>query len=480
MRNHHVAIVGGGFSGVALAVQLLRRGDARLRITLIESGARLGRGIAYGTPVDAHLLNTPAGEMSLFEDDPGDFLRWLEHAGRPTTADAFVSRRLFGDYVEDRLIEALMHTSQNRPQFAAYGQTRVCDIVERAAGFEVVVDDGQRIDCDTVVLATGHAMPDDPLVDKLPASAKRYLRNPWDFTQLALVGPTDRVLLLGTGLTMIDVALALNRYSHRGTIHALSRRGLLPRPHIAANEALPRLLHKQLCAALARGGLRQVIRAIRHTMRLAGEQGLSWHPVVDALRPVTPDLWSRLSVNERQRFLRWIRPFWEVSRHRVAPQPAAAIDAMQACGRLSVRKGRVTDAVQAADTISVAQALKGDVQPVRENYDWVINCTGPSFARRGARTLENHLVDRGLLLKDPLGLGYVSAPDGEVFGRAGPIEGLYLLGPACRPHWWEHTAAPELRQQAARLAVRLLDVREDKAFRVMPFGRRAGANELTA
>src|SRR5512138_1194658 len=106
-RPHHVVIIGGGFSGTALAVQLLRCGNARREITLIESRERLGRGIAYGTSLDAHVLNTRAGRMSLLPDDSEHFVNWLRRRGERASGGDFVSRRLYGEYVEETFLSAL-------------------------------------------------------------------------------------------------------------------------------------------------------------------------------------------------------------------------------------------------------------------------------------------------------------------------------------------------------------------------------------
>ena len=453
-KRYHVAIIGGGFSGIALAAQLVRRGNSRLAITLLEAGARLGRGLAYDTTVDSHLLNSPADQMSLYSDKPEHFIDWSRRNGEPIPHAGFARRRSYGAYLEDSLLGGLVHTG--RVDFSAQLQTRVLDIMQSGSGFVVMLADGRHLDCDAVVIATGNPLPADPLTASLAPHSPRYRRNPWEQRDVASMGADDRVLLIGTGLTMVDVALALDAGGHRGAIDAISRRGLLPRAHTDRKEHLPPHLHVRLVEGLASWTLREVLGAVRGSIDDAAQRGYSWHAVFDVLRPLTPALWSAMSAPDRERFVKWLRPFWEVHRHRMAPAPAATITAMQAEGRLSIRAGRITRAFTQGDSIVVEQRLRGESARRQECYSWIVNCTGPAFDRASSRVLERHLIDRGMLRQDPLGLGYVTGHNGAAFGIRGPVAGLYLLGPACRPERWENTAVPELRQQADLLATELI------------------------
>jgi uncharacterized NAD(P)/FAD-binding protein YdhS len=479
-NQYRIAIIGGGFSGTALAIQLLRRGDPDMRVTLIESGLRLGRGLVYGADSAAHQLNTPVEQMSLYSDEPDHFLEWNRRCGRDVTASDFLPREWFGDYVEDTLLETVSRRASNGPRFIAHVQTRVSDVQERKRGFAVVLDDGDLLECDAVIVATGAAPPADPLQQWIAPDCASYLVNPWSQIELAGIDKDETVLLLGTGHTMVDVALSLARRGHRGQMTALSRRGLLPRSHADDTALLPRELIRSLYSRLDRASLRQIVRAIRSTIDEAERLGLPWQAVIDALRPVTPGIWSALSDADRRRFLRFIRPYWDVSRHRLAPDMSRRILQLQQEQRLKVRTGKIVRARAGQDLIFVEQQLPGERLPRREAYDRIVNCTGGSFTRIGTNTLEYRMVTRGLLIPDPLGLGYLSGTNGGVFGARGVVPGLYLLGPACRPHWWEHTGVPELREQAARLAVELVERREDFSLpplaRVLPLARsRRGA-----
>ncbi|HLT90369.1 MAG TPA: FAD/NAD(P)-binding protein [Woeseiaceae bacterium] len=460
LERFHVVIVGGGFSGVALAAHLVRHGDRGLRITLVEAGERVGRGIAYGTELDDHLLNTRAADMSALEDEADDFVWWLRRHGHASSGREFVSRRRYGDYLEDKLIETSLRAAQHDIAFSANGGTRVTDVMDGGDAFLVALDDGRSVGCDAVVLATGHASPPDILARWLPRGHARWIRDPWAAPGVGPggIGRDDRVLMIGSGLTMIDKLLELEACGHTGPVHALSRRGLLPRAHRRRPETLPADVQRALSDGLARAGsLRAMLRVTRRAIAAAEHRGTSWRPVIDALRALAPSLWSRLSPADRRRFLRRLRPYWDVHRHRTAPSIGAVIEARLATGRLEVRAGRVCGAEVRERGIVVEQRLRGATAPRREHYDWIVNCTGHDRPGAG-RALEERLSWRGLLLPDLDGLGWIAGPGGALERSDGSPRRLYLLGPGRRPASFESTAVPELRRQAAALAAELVEV----------------------
>ncbi len=450
-NRRHIVIVGGGFSGVALAAQLLRGAGDALRITLIEAGDRIGRGLAYGTAVDAHLLNAAADQMSLYQDDPAHFLRWAQSAGVASAGTDFVPRLHYGRYLEDTLQFA---ARASEAHFEFLLSSRVADVMRGLAGWIVQLADGRRFACDEVVLATGNPAPADPLAGWLHTETPRYLRDPWAPGGLDGVGPDEKILLIGTGLTMIDVLLTLERRGHSGSVHAISRRGLLPRAHPLEREALPEELKLPLLAELPGLSLRGLLRAVRRTMAAAVAQGFGPQVVIDAMRPVVPALWAALPARERGRFLRHLRPYWDAIRHRAAPQVAAIVGRMLSEGRLTIGSGRLSGALELADGIVIwSRANGGDEQKVQ--YDRVVNCTGPAFAKDGGTLLDRVLIARGLISADAQRLGRRSDSQGAALDGTRCATGLYILGPACRARDWELTAVPELRRAAERLAATL-------------------------
>jgi uncharacterized NAD(P)/FAD-binding protein YdhS len=329
--------------------------------------------------------------------------------------------------------------------------------VPQGARFEIPLEGKRSLTADAVVIATGHPAPADPFRGDLPDDTWRYLRNPWSKDGFDTIRANDRVLLVGSGLTAVDVVLALEQSGHRGPIHAVSRHGLLPRRHRARSEPLPTDLQAELMSSVASTGLRTITAAVRRVAAKAEERGAGgWQAVFDALRSATPQIWGKLSSDDRGRFLRWLRPFWDVHRHRLPPVLAGRLAALQASGRVQVKAAHLQAAADEGDAIAVDYTLRATAKRVRERYDWIVNCTGSSFATSQARPLERRLLERGLLLVDPLDLGYVTCHAGTAIGTRGPVDQLYVLGPACRADLWEHTAVPELRSQARAIADRLL------------------------
>jgi len=457
LDRQHIVIVGGGFAGTALAVHLLRLGHAKLDITLVEANSRVGRGIAYGTELDDHVLNTRACQMSLLPEAPHHFVDWLERQGVLSAAFEFVPRRLFGQYVEETLRDVLAEAKPAVGAFSLRLSERVTGVTPNASGFDVELGSGEILDADSVVLALGHARPCDPLQGVLEPSP-RYIRDPWRPDVLAEVAPADTVLVIGTGLTMIDTVLTLRARGHTGRVEAVSRNGLLPRPHADAPRTLPiDLRHRLLTRVLVQTRLRRLTRELRALIAEAEARGYGWHCIVDAMRPHLPQVWRALDDHERRRFLSRLRPFWEVHRHRVPPRTHALIGKLVDSGRLSIRAGRIVDATEHESAIEVVRAWRGSDETSRDFFDWVVNCTGPRSRGPSCSPLEARLLEHGLLRIDPLGLGYLTTPDGAAIGGDGVVPGLYVIGPACRPLDWETTAVPELSERAEALAAHLID-----------------------
>jgi uncharacterized NAD(P)/FAD-binding protein YdhS len=424
------AIIGNGVSGTLLAIRLARLG--RTGVALIGPQPP-GRGLAYETPDAEHLLNVAAGRMSLFPEDPQNFVRWLAEASGlepPPGPGDFVPRSLYGDYVQARLAEA--------------GGTRtvsaeITGLDREGAGFRLTHAGGSFF-ARQVVLALGNFPPRWPGAFAAHADDPRLLGNPWDVAREAALPADARILLLGTGLTMVDVALTLLGSGHGQPITALSRHGLLPQPHLVQRQPAPVISLADLPA-----DPRGLLIWLRRNTR--GQE--DWRPYIDALRPVTQSLWSRWDEAARAAFCRHLRAFWDVHRHRLAPKVALRLTAEQQAGRLGVRAGRVTVVTAAADGIRVATS-----DGWQGEFDAIVNCTGPAAdPRQGTSPLLTHMLAQGLVEGHPFGL--LTDADGAVTvgGQARP--GLFALGPLCRPALWEITAVPDIRTQVAALAARL-------------------------
>jgi uncharacterized NAD(P)/FAD-binding protein YdhS len=451
-----IVVIGGGFSGTAVAAHLLRRGRPA-RIVLANRYGPIGRGVAYGTRIEAHVLNVAAGGMSAVADDPDHFVRWARTRDDAILADTFVSRRLYGKYLEGALREAEQQAPRAARLERLIGVARDVEVGPGGSSAEVVFA-GARLSADHVVLALGNYSPSNPVaVGGEFYETERYIRDPWVRGSLDVVRSGESVLMLGSGLTMMDIALDLADRGARLPLFAVSRHGLLPRAHVPGTLQAP--------ADAWPPGLDEPPYTIARSMRLVREHvasrvesGGDWREVVGALRETTPALWGLLDADERARFVRHVRPWWDVHRHRAAPATAQAIERMIASGDLSMRAARILGYRSVANEVEVTIRPRGASEAGRIHVDRVINCTGPSSdVRRLNDPLLDAMLSRRLLRPDPLGLGLETAANGALLDAAGhPSRVLYLVGPLLKADYWEATAVPELRQHAARLAERLL------------------------
>jgi uncharacterized NAD(P)/FAD-binding protein YdhS len=449
-RIRSIAIIGAGFSGTTIAVHLLRAAPASVdRLLLIERADRNVGGVAYLTPSASHTLNVPAGRMSAFEDDPEHFLRYARVREPALTGGSFVPRRLYGAYLADMLEDA--RRSSSLPLIRVSGE--VVAIAERPDGLDLTLADGRSLTALRAVLAIGNYPPADPPVGDAKVFASiRYARDPWGRDALEL-DPAEDVLLLGTGLTMCDVALALRDRDHRGTVHALSRRGLLPQPHRVSAKPPPHLDRPRSMDAWPDTAL-GMLRGLRREVRAQAANAVDWREVVTSIRHDTPALWQRLDTNERARFLRHLRPYWETHRHRSSPETALGVDELIASGRLEVVAGQLTGMTETSDAIAVTFLRRGAATPEMIRVGKVINCTGPDTDLARVRDpLIAALRRDGLIRPDGLGLGLDSDDDGRVVAADGrPSDRLLLVGPLRKGRLWENTAVPELRAETRRAA----------------------------
>jgi uncharacterized NAD(P)/FAD-binding protein YdhS len=443
----HVIIVGGGASGVFLAFQLLSDPTSDLRVTIIEKRTELGRGVAYCTANPTHLLNVRAANMSALPDDPDHFLRWLDRrAGNPadgtprrTDPFSFVPRRIYGDYVAS-LIEPILSDSKRRLRIV---QGECIWIGEAAAGIAVVLADGCRIAGDAAVCAMGH--------DRSLVRADCYA-DPWIPPGDAGIAPDAAVLILGTGLTMVDYVLSLKLDGHRGPIIALSRRGLIPRAH-------RRMQPTRIAAADVPFGAEMTVlfRWLRRLAEAEMARGGDWRSVVDAIRPFSHEIWRRLAPRSKRRFLEHARAWWDVHRHRMAPEVEERILAAMGEGALTIVAGKICSVEPYPRGALVRYRRRGEGIERTKQVAKIVECTG---IVRNPKHTDNpalrSLLDQGLARVDPLKIGIeVTARCALVDQFGVPSERLFAIGPLTRAAFWEVVAIPDIRSQCSALAAHL-------------------------
>lgn len=448
-----ISIIGAGFSGCVLATELARAAPAGVDIQLVGTPDSYGRGVAYGEARPEHLLNVRARDLGATADHPGEFADWLSLTER--ARHSFLPRLVYGEYLHSRL-----HSAAQVSLAALARVEQEAIAIQRDAGaFRIHLADGADFLSDAVVLTVG-ALPPQPLAGVGPRLAVHpsYLAWPWqnglDGTgAIDHVPPGARVLIIGTGLTMADVVTTLHRRGHRGPITALSRHGLLPHAHsedpIAAIALPPTVLQ-----AIGSHDLPQLVRALRTLSPIVPD----WRALIDALRPYIQGFWHGLPQPRRSQFLRHLRAYWEVMRHRLAPALAGEIDELRVRGKLRVRAGRMLRARRGGDAIEVLIRERGFSHASSEQFDVLIRATGfDTDLERTSHPLVAQLRDAGMLSADPLGLGINASPRLEALdGNGAPVRGLYALGPLLRAQLWEITAVPELRVAARALAKQLL------------------------
>lgn len=454
-----VAIVGGGFSGAAVAFHLLQGASGATEVVLIESAAVVGQGLAYATESESHRLNVPAGRLGL--DCEASFARWLAAQGLAYTAADFVPRRWLGAYTAAELARVVADAAARGVRLRII-RAAVERITRHRPPYQLHLGGGETLVADQVVLATGHLPPAAPPVGGgVGWSDPRMLRDPWRAASLPALPADSPVLLIGTGLTALDMVSQLEDDGHTGTIHLLSRRGLLPQPH-RVNEARPPAGLSPLADLGEELSLRGMLRAIRGWAAATQAAGGDWRDVMASLRPWTTELWHRLCVRDRRQFLRHLQPFWDTHRHRLAPTIHERLRAAIEAGRVVVHAGRLVGiAAQDDGTLAVAWRPRGSDATDTLAAARIVNCTGPTSCLAKARDpLHASLRDAGMLAADTLGLGLVVDRHLRPVDASGvSAEGLYYVGPMLKAQCWEAVAVPELRCHARDVAKHVLAAR---------------------
>jgi uncharacterized NAD(P)/FAD-binding protein YdhS len=397
MAETELAVVGGGASAVLLLAALAREPAAKgMRIDLYERAPeRLGRGIAYSTRQNVHLLNVRAANMSAYEADRDDFARWA--AGKEFRPEDFVPRKLYGDYLGEKFEQAkkILNLTVIEADIEA---------IRKIGKEEYEIRHGNRKRSYAIVVqASGNARPLKPAV---AGEVAWYFDDPWS-ADFAALGNLRHIVLVGSGLTAADVVLALYARNFQGKISVLSRHALLPAAH-AAPASWPSFLTQEdyrqtPCGLLCR---------IRAEVRKAAEEDVPWQAVIDSLRGHTNPVWEEMPRRTRTQFMKRLFTLWNVHRHRMAPQIGQAMDALVKAGRLELVKASV-ESVAAGPVVKTSA---GDIAA-----DAVINCLGYRYQEEGRK-----------------------------------YEPTEKIGPARFGEQFETTAIPEIRAQAAEIAARIL------------------------
>lgn len=457
MKSKTIVIVGAGFCGSTLATRLLRQHSINsLNIVLITRAGTLGRGVAYGTHAGAHVLNVPAGRMGALAEKEDGFYEYAVQHDPNMTPGSFIERTVYGDYLTTLLNDASKDTPTSTKLKILIGEVIRVTSSKSGKSARLILESGEYVDADTVVLSTGHCARQKPAIASKYRSfyeSPRYVHDPWQSDALGNIEESAPLLLIGSGLTMLDVVLDLRDRGHKGMIYSVSRRGLPPQPHrvLSSHPHYDGKLSQQM---LENCTTRHYVRAVRDAVKLQALNGGDWRDVIGGLRSTTTQLWHALPAIERQRFLRHVRPYWDTHRHRCAPQPGARMQAEIDSGKLKLLAGRVTGYDSNSDHVNVHLRRRSAQSEECIEVGAVINCTTPVF---DLRKLDNPLLTSlrtsGLLIPDALGTSMEIAPSGALVDcNLEESRWLYYVGPFLQARDWEATAVPELREYVKRMA----------------------------
>lgn len=452
MEQYSIVIVGGGFSGAVLAIQLLRLGLPKTdSVVLIEQNPRIGPGLAYSVEDECCLLNAPAGNMSALADDPGHFLRYCQRIDSTITSSSFVPRRIYGQYIEQLLCETMVL----HPQQLQFRRDSVVNL-EWIPGEQCRLDfaNHTRILANKVVLALGHFAPRSlAALKSLPAEV---VIAPWDIERLQKIPPTLPIMILGTGHTAIDALLRLRANAVTQKVYLLSRHGLLPHSHRTTSTVVDPHLPHSLENVLPT--VRAYTRALRGEIKKYTQDGGDWRNIFNQIRIHTPELWQRLPIKERARFLRQLVPYWDVHRHRLAPNIGKQIDEMQTQVAIEIIAGRIKSAQMQDKLIHIQYQDRGSQEVKSIEVGAIIQCTGPNYdLSMVSDPLIKSVIRRNYLQQDVLNIGLETDSQYRLKSPNHPMQQhLYYIGPMLKASYWESIAVPELRVHVQRLAAQLL------------------------
>lgn len=451
-------IIGGGFTGVAFIIQALKRFKGPLAFEVIDPAPELGRGFAYGTQDPAHRINVPSGRMSLFPDDREHATKWLFEKGilpgdgsnTDSKGHHYVARASYGTYVQDTLRRMLAEAGGRA--MLRHHRLLAQNVTVEDDNWSVNLADGTVIAGDELILSFGHAAPSPPFpICTTAAADPRLISNPWRSDALAPLERDASVLLIGTGLTMADMVETLLARGHRGPITALSRHGLIPRPHGSFREGF------QLPQGASPASASALLRLLRASAREAEAKGFGWQAAADALRFSLPRIWSALPAREQKRVVDRLLPYWEVHRFRIGPQAHATLTQAIADGRLSVQKARVLGIAAKDGKLAATLDQGGTVE--RRHFDGIVLCIGPD-RNLSRRPFTRNLLSSGVASYDNLELGLAVDRWSRLIAGDGRAHAtIRALGPMTRGTFGEMTGAPDIIRHIATVIDAMSDIR---------------------
>lgn len=444
-------IVGGGYSGASFALQVSRATQVPLAIAIVEPRGALGRGLAYSTEDPDHRLNGPLDNHTLDPGRPDELRQWAIASGVLADDPAatcpsgviFLRRRDFGRYLTEQLAQYARNGRAG--SHIEHVQDTAIAARPQADAFEVELASGQRLHADMLVVATGNGTP----ALRAPfrsehASHPRIVADPLQEDWRHKAAGAKRVLVVGGGLTALDIVSSLLRVGDAREIHVISRRGLRPGGHaplVVGPDRIDPATAPQLDLSapvpdfLLRAPLTALgwLTAMRAEIRQVAGDGRTWHDPFDRVRDCVHRLWPRLPADEKRRFLHRLRVYYDAHRFRAPPTNDAMVRRAEAAGRVKFRAASLASVSPAPDQSAIVVGLRatGRREIVSDQFDLVVNCTGLDSARAWKTSpFLGSLVSQRLLAPHPTGLGFDVDDVCRAFDASGaPQPALRVVGP---------------------------------------------------
>lgn len=454
-----IAIVGMGFCGLMTAIHLIRNADSKIKLHLINHEYPFAKGIAYSTQLTNHLLNVPAGNMSAFSSSPHHFLDWIFQKepfcsiDKDILAKMYLPRKEYGNY----LLEIWSDVLKNKNPLVSLNSiaSKATDIETTGKKYRVHIESSKWVEADDVVLATGNDTPGNPKIrNDFFFESKNYFQSPWNLNAAKKINPSENILIIGNGLTMVDTVLELIENGCRGKIYSVSPNGfnILPHRHNG-------MVYTKLVSELKKPyEINSLFRLFRKHVAFVRQFGLSAEPVIDSVREFSQQIWLELSTIDKKRFLVHLRHLWGVARHRLPAHIYDLIQELKTENKLIILKGKLIDITESRHEIIVSFFnMKKNIEESL-TVSRVINCTGPlPDISKSQNTLLKNLVMKGIIQPDVLRLGIETNLQGAIVSTDNSVSTtIFTLGNNLRGLLWETTAVPELRVQAENLALLLL------------------------
>jgi uncharacterized NAD(P)/FAD-binding protein YdhS len=454
-KDYDLAIVGGGAAGLILLANIFEKAQNPISVVMINAGYPTGKGIAYSTNNNNHLLNVRVSRMSAFTHDANHFTKWI--LSNPTYSDyhndnlaeRFVPRKMYGEYLDD-LFQSLLNSENKNVNFNLIND-EVLNINRDGNAFEIELKNATKINSKKVVLCTGNQPPTSvPGVPSL--QSEKVFINPWNEKATENIDHEKPVFIVGAGLTMVDTVISLIDQGFKNKIIVVSKHGAIPMSHPVVRVSVP---HPEKAPA---SDIHEIYSELKSRIRSAIDH-TEWHePVLEAVRPFTQKIWQELPIEQKNRFLRHINHRWAKLRHRLPNEVHLLIQSLIDKGQIDLFAGKIVAVQENSSDLTIRFFDKLSDKEITVNAQRIINCIGPEgdFDKVENSLLKN-MLSSGLIAKDPLALGFNATGDGRLIDQAGNVqENLLTIGSGLRGILWESTAIPEIRVQAHEMANKVL------------------------